>query len=772
MHKKIKYKQRELIVILISLFVCIILGGYGLVLSNRVTDIESQWTEYDKKTSLTVHLLGRIKDNFGYGGFIHNFKNYVLRQDPLLVEKLNNDLNETYLAIAAFPADHDHEYEEVSQSIAAIKTVVDQYAAKFELAQKLVAEKRTAKYIDQLVRVDDRPAMAAFLRLNQHVLRHSQGQIEKTSFSMERTLAFLSWGLLLLPVIFITAAFFIGYIRHNALINQQLTETSAYMTDLFDAAPDAILIIDHQGEIKDANLRAIEFLGYSKEQLLTMTVEDLIPERFRQSHVHMRDSSFENPKRRLLNTQTEFIVLKSDHSEVPVDISINHTLKNEQPRAITILRDVSEQRTMENSIKHNENLLKKAQSLAHIGSWEWKIKENTLSWSDEIFTVFGLNADQFGASYDRFVAAVHPDDRDDVVNAVNETVVYDKPYDIDHRILRPDGEVRYVHERGDVYRDESGEAVSMVGTVVDITEQVMASREMRLADNVFSHTTEAIIVTDAEKNILRVNDAFTQITGYSADEALGKKPEALLSSGEHDDKFYQELWQCINLSGKWEGEIIDRRKSGEAFPCWHNISAITDEHGEIIQYTSIFSDITEKKKSEERIQNLAQYDQLTQLPNRVLFNDRLQHAITRSKRSKDLMGLMFIDLDGFKAVNDSLGHQAGDDLLQQVAKRLSACVREQDTVARLGGDEFTVILESLSHIEDAALVANKVLKSLSKKIIVGDSEANIGASIGISIFPDDGVNAELIVKRADIAMYIAKKNGKHQYQYYSPEMES
>ena len=768
MNQKVKYKRRELFVIFITIVVGIVLGWYGLALSQRVIDIEYQWAEYENKTSSKISALAQIKDHFGYGGFIHNFKNYILRKDSVLVKQLKNDLRDTYQAISDFPVDED---KVETDAVSAIKKVVDQYAVKFELAQKMVAENRSVNVIDRNVRVDDRPAIEAFRLLSRHVLQHSREQVLETNTAMENTLIFLSWGLLILPLLVITAIIIIMNIRYSMHINQELEETTGYMKELFDEAPDAMLIVDQKGNIQQVNSKATELLGYQSKQLISMKVEDLIPDHFRQTHVHQREQSFDNPKHLRLDRQADFVALKQDQSEVPVDISIGYTKKNDEFQAITTLRDVSERKKFETTLKHNENMLKKAQSIAHIGSWEWDIESNKLIWSDEIYRIFGLDAVQFGASYDRFVSSIHPDDREAVVTAVNETVVYDKAYNIEHRIVRPNGEVRFVHERGDVYRNKDGQPQSMIGTILDITEQKLADIELKLADNVFNYTDEAIIVTNREKKILRVNTAFNHITGFNKEEVLGKRPEEVISSGEHDHAFYQEMWQSIDATGRWSGEIINRKKNGELFPSWQNICAITDDYGEVIQYTSIFSDITEKKQAEERIQNLAQFDQLTQLPNRMLFNDRLARAISRSKRSKGMMGLMFIDLDGFKAVNDSLGHQAGDLLLQKVAQKLLSSVRDEDTVARLGGDEFTIILENLSHTEDAALVANKVLKALSEKIQLGEGDAQIGASIGISLLSDDGIDSEMIIKRADLAMYQAKKNGKHQYQYYSAEME-
>lgn len=765
------FKQRALVVIVVTISVCITLGLYGVSLSNRVQNIDNQWTAYDSEASAAAHSLGLIKSHFGYGGFIHNFKNYVLRKDASLVARIKNDLRDTYRAIDEYPLVGSHEtaHEGVEQAIKTIRRVVDLYSEKFELTQKLIAEEKAADIIDQQVQIDDRSALEAFKFLNEYILQHSREQVLKTNLAVDNTLWLLSWGMLLLPGVLFIGGIVILFIRYDLRINKQLEDSHQYLSHLFKSAPDAMLIVDKAGVIIDSNLRAVDLLGYSRDELCNLRVEDLIPERFRQQHVKIREGSFKKPVQRTFNEQTEFSALTKDGKEVPVEISLNYITNENETQAITTLRDVTERKQIEKSLRHKENMLRKAQKITHIGSWEWDLTSNRLVWSDEIFEIFGLSSEELDASYDGFVERLHPEDREAVINAVNEAVVYDKPYNIDHRIVRPNGEERYVKERGDVFRDQNGEAQYMVGTVLDITEQKRAEQELRLADNVFNHTTEAILVTDFDNKILRVNQAFEFITGYSAQEVIGKRPQHILGSSKQDKEFYDQMWSSLNSNGFWEGEIWDKRKNGVFFPAWHNISAIKDETGNVFQYTSIFSDITEKKIAEERIQHLAQFDQLTQLPNRALFNDRLKHALAIAKRSKTNVGLMFIDLDHFKNVNDTLGHQAGDQLLQEVARRLTSCVREQDTVARLGGDEFTIIMEALTQPEDAALVANKILESLSRKVQLGEDEVTIGGSIGISFCPDDATDTENLTKYADIAMYQAKNQGKNQYQFYTKE---
>ena len=768
LRSSVSFRHRALIVIVGTIGVCIALGLYGLSLSNHLLEIESQLTTYDKKNSLKIHSLGSIKNHFGYGGFIHNFKNYVLRKDASLVPRIENYLRDTYKAIDSYPS--DDQQIKTTEAIAAVRGVVDRYAVKFLLAQKLVAEGKSSVFIDKQVRVDDRPATQAFQFLNQYLQQNSHEQVVKTNLAVDKTLKLLGWGVLLIPGVILVGGIIVFFIRYNLLTNQNLKSASRYLSDLFEAAPDAMLIVDKTGSITDANKRATELFGYNQRQFRALRVEDLIPKRFRKQHVKIREGSFKKPERRDLDSQTEFNALTKDGIEVPVEISLNYTIKDGETHAITTLRDITERKQTESTLRHHQNMLSKAQKIAHVGSWEWHITNNKLTWSEEIYQIFGQSSEEFGVTYDAFVQHIHPEDREAVVNAVNEAVVYDKPYSLDHRIVKPDGEVRFVQERGDVFRDDAGEAQYMVGTMLDITELKYAENELRLADNVFNHTSEAIMVTDAHNRILRVNQAFSIITGYGAEDAIGKTPNELLRSGKQDLEFYAYMWFFILGRGFWEGELWDKRKDGTIFPSWHNISAIKDEAGNIIQFTSIFGDITDKKIAEEHIQHLAQFDQLTQLPNRALFNDRLQHALSRSNRSSSNVGLMFIDLDRFKNVNDSLGHHAGDQLLQEVSKRLVACVREQDTVARLGGDEFTIILEELRNAEDAAIIANKVIETLSHTVSLGEHEVTIGGSIGISIYPDDGADTESIVKNADMAMYQAKNQGKNCYRFYTEEL--
>jgi diguanylate cyclase (GGDEF)-like protein/PAS domain S-box-containing protein len=287
----------------------------------------------------------------------------------------------------------------------------------------------------------------------------------------------------------------------------------------------------------------------------------------------------------------------------------------------------------------------------------------------------------------------------------------------------------------------------------------------KLADKIFEHASEGVMISDPASNIINVNKAFTQVTGYSHDEVLGKSP-SLLNSGRQDAGFYRAMWQSLTETGHWQGEIWNRRKSGEIYLEWLSITAITNNSGRTTHYVAIFSDITTVKANEERLHRLAYYDALTELPNRILFNDRLNQAMARASRGNQMVAVMLLDLDRFKIINDTLGHMAGDTLLIDVAQRIDNCMRESDTVARLGGDEFIVVLPDMDNINQASLAAQKIIDVLAQPFSLDNQEIFITTSIGISFYPSSGDNAEMLIKTADIAMYHAKEQGRNNYQFY------
>jgi len=310
-----------------------------------------------------------------------------------------------------------------------------------------------------------------------------------------------------------------------------------------------------------------------------------------------------------------------------------------------------------------------------------------------------------------------------------------------------------------------------VWIIEDLTREKAEREELQLARKVFEVNSEAIMVTDAHNRIVRVNAAFEAITGFKEGEVLGRDPK-ILGSGRHDIEFFRALWQELMHKGHWEGEIWDRRKDGSEYPKWVHIDTIRDGDGNISHYVAVFSDISERKASEERIRYLAQHDALTGLPNRFTLAVHLEHALARAERSGEQIGLMFIDLDNFKTINDTLGHHIGDLVLCEAARRISGAVRKSDIVARIGGDEFVVVLESARLPADAGTVAQKIIDRLSEPIPVDGNDLHTTPSIGIGIYPDDGNSIDILMKNADVAMYHAKSAGRNNFQFYAEHMNT
>lgn len=333
----------------------------------------------------------------------------------------------------------------------------------------------------------------------------------------------------------------------------------------------------------------------------------------------------------------------------------------------------------------------------------------------------------------------------------------------------------FFHARLDCISIMSDDQTSaLLITVTDITESKHAEEESRIAAVAFE-AQEGIMITNADKVILRVNRAFSEITGYSPEELIGRTPSAFQSE-DHNPDFYANIWETVNRAGSWQGEIRGRRKNGETYPKWLTLTAVKDDNGTITHYVGSHTDISSRKASEEEIRQLAYYDPLTALPNRRLLLDRLHHALAASARNKKYGALLFIDLDNFKSLNDHLGHDLGDLLLQQVAQRLIACVREGDTVSRQGGDEFVVMLEELSeNAEEAAAkaktIGEKIIASLNQAYQLNSHEYLSTSSIGITLFINHLHTINVLLKRADIAMYEAKASGRNTLRFFDQDMQ-
>ena len=400
--------------------------------------------------------------------------------------------------------------------------------------------------------------------------------------------------------------------------------------------------------------------------------------------------------------------------------------------------------------------------------WDWNIVTGDV-YCAELAQALGFEPKE-KRSLERVYQLIHPEDVEKVQRHIEAELVEPRGMEMSFRVLERGGGYRWLQWRGKVVaRDESGKPVRMTGTCKDITRQREADIELKLAARVLDNSNDAVAIIDLDFNFIKVNPAFTRVTGYAPEEVIGKS-SSILDSGRYSKDFSNHVREAVHQRGEWQGEIWERRKNGDLYLSDLHLSTVTDENGKRTHIVAVFSDVTRRRKFEEELRYLANYDILTGLPNRTLFIERLSHSVTKARRHESTLAVFFIDLDNFKQVNDSLGHAIGDMLLKQVSARLGHVFREDDTVARLGGDEFTVIVEDIDGEAEAAELASCLLEEFAVPVELDGHELNVTPSIGIAMFPRDGQGGEALIKNADTAMYAAKERGRNAFVFYDESM--
>ncbi len=361
---------------------------------------------------------------------------------------------------------------------------------------------------------------------------------------------------------------------------------------------------------------------------------------------------------------------------------------------------------------------------------------------------------------------VHPEDFAHACFVYQRAFESQTPCCLEYRLRHHSGEYRWILENACPYWDADHKLKGFIGSCTDITEQKNAFEKMQLTAYVFEHSIQGIMITDAEQKIVMTNPAFSELTGYPITEIINKTPD-FLNSGNHDEDFYAQIKLDLQTKGFWQGETWNRRKNGELFLEDLLINVVLDDKGKPLNYIGMFTDITERKLTEEHYQHLAHYDPLTDLPNRTLLTDRIEQALVQAQRHRYKIAVLFIDLNQFKPVNDSLGHHVGDLLLKEVGQRLKSCVRSEDTVARLGGDEFVILCPTLHHRNDVIKVVDKIIPALLQPYLLEGHCITNTASIGIAVSPEHGHDMKSLLKHADAAMYQAKNSPNSDYAFYS-----
>ena len=392
------------------------------------------------------------------------------------------------------------------------------------------------------------------------------------------------------------------------------------------------------------------------------------------------------------------------------------------------------------------------------GVWDWDVAQGLVFYSSRWKKMLGYTDADISSSPDEWTSRVHPDDMPSVKAAFQSHLDgTTAAYASEHRLRCKDGSDLWVLGRGMVVRrDANGKALRVVGTNADVSERKGVELQLQLDASVFNHAKEGIMITDPAGNIVRVNDTFTQITGYSREEAIGQNTR-MFSSGRHGPDFYAAMWADLATKGYWSGEIYAELET---------ISAVHDAKGEVQSYVALFTDITPLKDHQRQLEHVAHYDLLTGLPNRVLLADRLQQAMAHAQRRNQCLAVAFLDLDGFKAINDEYGHETGDALLNALANRMKEALREEDSLSRFGGDEFVAVLVDLETGSDCEPVLERLLKAVSEPVQLGDKTVQVSASVGVTLYPQDGSDADLLMRHADQAMYLAKLAGKNRYHLF------
>lgn len=442
-------------------------------------------------------------------------------------------------------------------------------------------------------------------------------------------------------------------------------------------------------------------------------------------------------------------------------------------KMLGIAQDVTERVQTEKDLKNSQTDLEMSQELAHVGSWSWDLTTNVVTGSKELYRIFGLNPETFkGNLFEYNNEVTHPDDRERVLRSIEQNRQADTEItQLEYRIIRPDGAIRNVWAYGKAVFDQNGQLYKRMGAIQDITDKVQAVSDMQKLSRALEQTDELVMITDREGRIEFVNAAFENVTGFLRNEITGKLPN-ILHSDIHDKKYFSELWSIILKGDSFRDVIVNKRKDGTTYCEEKTITPLLDINGNITHFVSTGRDITERIQDQKHMEFLAHHDALTRLPNRTLFSDRLNHALQRRHDNNEKLALIFVDLDRFKMINDTLGHEVGDQFLQLLSTRLLNCLRADDTIARLGGDEFAILLENIHSGEEVAGIARKILESFTKPVTVDNLDLFVTASLGISVFPMDGTDSQTLLKHADTAMYRAKDLGRNSFQFYSSDMST
>lgn len=541
---------------------------------------------------------------------------------------------------------------------------------------------------------------------------------------------------------------------YEDITKQKKIEDMLWLSQTFlDKSKTAFFRLSPTGQVQYVNEYACHSLGYSKDELIGMYPWEFDPDFSASAWPILWDNLL---KDEVINSESRH--QRKDGTIYDIDITAHYITFNGEEFSFTFVQDISDRKKTEKALRQKEGYQRALIDSFPFEVWLKDTESHFLAVNQKFCDTFKspskeylVGKTDFDITSPELAESYRKDDLDVMSSRQNKMI---------EEVVKDPLNTKWVETYKAPVIDETGALLGTVGFFRDITDRKIAEAELRIAAIAFE-SQEGMIITDASSTILKINQAFTRITGFTEQEAIGQKMK-LLKSGVHDALFYKNMWESIHNLGSWQGEIWNRRKNGEVYPEWLTITAVNNKDEVTTHYVGSMIDITTRKAIEQQVQHLAHHDPLTDLPNRALLKDRLHQALAQARRDSEMLAIMYLDLDDFKPVNDSLGHDVGDMLLKEVAIRLLTCVkRESDTVSRVGGDEFVILITGIERTNDAEIVAQNILNSLNQSFNIGEHNVNISTSIGIASYPKLGTDAASLMKNADNAMYQAKSAGRN-----------
>lgn len=570
---------------------------------------------------------------------------------------------------------------------------------------------------------------------------------------------------LLLAVLFF---FLILFLFLNA--SMKVSIANLKFKNLIESSPIPYVLMNDKQQVIFLNFAFINTYGYTIKDLPTIEAWRLKAypnEEYRKKIIglwHSYVEAFQSSK--ALVPPVEINIQCKNGATRTALVSLTENEANRSSEYTVVFYDITGRKQAEDQLQVSKHQLENVIDGAQLGYWDWNYKTGEHRVNDRWLSMLGLSRSQIDNTLSDWEKLIHPDDKQSVIDMIQAHIKSKQAYVAEFRMKHVDGHWVWIQGAGAVVEfDEFNAPLRLCGTHQDITARKQIEAKLMLSARVFSDAYEGISITDASNTIVDVNPAFCDITGYSRQDVIGKNPE-ILHSGRHDPTFYTAIWDELREKGHWQGEVWNRKKSGEVYVEALTISQLLDDHGQVINYISVFTDITDRKKQEEKLSLMAHYDLLTGLPNRALFSDRFHQAIAYSKRTKAQLAVCFLDLDNFKPVNDNYGHDVGDQLLIEVANRITACLRDDDTVSRQGGDEFALLLNDIESYEHCKKTLDRVHHSLSLPYLVSGYYHNISVSTGVTLYPSDDSDIDTLLRHADQAMYQSKQLGRNRYQLF------